>query len=112
MKEPGGKIIVPGAYDISGSAHWYNIADDILSVWRDIPAKDSKSQVHVLKVRFEEVGKAGGHCAFNFVSTTGKFIDIGEVGDVGAKVTKYEAEPASDSFAAKHNKKQKGIYYD
>jgi twinkle protein len=50
---------VPTAYDISGSAHWYNKGDNIISVWRDIHNEAKHVQVWVQKVRFREVGKVG-----------------------------------------------------
>jgi twinkle protein len=52
-----GRRPVPTPYDISGSAHWYNKADNCLTVWRD-PNEDD-GPVHVQKVRFKHVGKVG-----------------------------------------------------
>jgi len=51
---------VPTPYDISGSAHWYNKADNIVTVHRD--QADDRSQrveIHVQKVRFKHVGRVG-----------------------------------------------------
>lgn len=59
-KEEGAKELpVPKAYDIEGSAHWYNKADNILSVWRDVKADNNIVEVHVQKVRFRWQGKPG-----------------------------------------------------
>lgn len=70
QKDVGGNYPVPSMYDISGSAHWRNKADNGLSVWRD-PLDDSKGvQVHVQKVRFKEVGKPG-RADFHYDIATG-----------------------------------------
>jgi twinkle protein len=63
---------VPTAYDIAGSAHWRNKADNILSVWRDVAASDHRVQVHVQKIRFREVGRVG-KVELVFDPLTGRF---------------------------------------
>ncbi len=50
---------VPTPYDISGSAHWRNKADNALTVYRDVTSEGSLVQVHVQKVRFKHCGKPG-----------------------------------------------------
>ena len=52
-----GAIEMPGLYDISDAAHWYNKCDHGLVVYRtfDPPA----TEVHVLKSRFDEAGESG-----------------------------------------------------
>jgi twinkle protein len=52
---------VPRPYDISGSAHWYNRADNCLSVWRNAGDPESKNrvEVHIQKVRNKYVGTVG-----------------------------------------------------
>jgi twinkle protein len=60
QKQTNGKYPVPTPYDVSGSAHWRNKADNCLAVWRDLSELDSKEvQVHVQKIRFKEVGQIG-----------------------------------------------------
>ena len=54
-----GNYPVPTLYDISGSAHWRNKADNGLCVWRDFANRDTPVEVHVQKVRFRQVGKIG-----------------------------------------------------
>lgn len=57
-----GKQEVPTPYDLAGSAHFYNKADCILTVWRDVKAEDHMKEmvdIHVQKVRFKTVGKPG-----------------------------------------------------
>ena len=55
-KDNAGNYPVPTAYDIAGSAHWRNKADNVLAIWRDVTARDGRVQVHVQKIRFREVG--------------------------------------------------------
>lgn len=50
---------IPNLYDISGSAHWRNKADNGITVWRDVMAEFGKVQIHVGKIRFKVVGKPG-----------------------------------------------------
>lgn len=55
------KYPVPRPYDISGSAHWYNRADNCLSVWRDTADEQTRhlTQIHIQKVRSKYVGTVG-----------------------------------------------------
>jgi len=50
---------VPTPYDISGSAHWRNKADNCLTIWRDENEPGSPVRLYVQKVRFREVGTVG-----------------------------------------------------
>lgn len=51
---------VPTLYDISGSAHWYNKADNGITIWRDTEDAQSRSvQIHIQKVRFRHNGRIG-----------------------------------------------------
>ncbi|MGH6635104.1 MAG: toprim domain-containing protein [Gammaproteobacteria bacterium] len=55
-----GNYPVPTPYDISGSAHWRNKADNCIAVWRDLEDDDNRVvQIHVQKVRFKDVGRVG-----------------------------------------------------
>jgi len=54
-----GKYPVPNLYDISGSAHWRNKADNGISVFRDIGSGGKEVEIHVQKIRFKEIGKVG-----------------------------------------------------
>ena len=48
-----------GPYDISGSANWYNKADNIFSVYRDLHKNDLKTTILVQKVKRARLGKVG-----------------------------------------------------
>lgn len=50
---------VPTPYDISGSAHWRNKADNCITVYRDVINNDGLVEIHVQKVRFKHCGKTG-----------------------------------------------------
>lgn len=58
-KNTDGEYPVPTLYDISGGSQFRNKADMGLSIWRDVNVKSAPTQVHVLKVRFEECGELG-----------------------------------------------------
>ena len=55
-----GKLPVPTPHDVSGSAHFWNKADNCITVWRD--QSDYQKQevdIHVQKVRFKHIGRVG-----------------------------------------------------
>jgi twinkle protein len=58
-RKDDGSYPVPTPYDISGSAHWRNKADNCITVWRDERDPESPVQIHVQKIRFREVGSPG-----------------------------------------------------
>lgn len=74
-KDKEGKYPVPTPYDISGSAHYRNKADNAVTVWRNVGHEDqSVADIHVQKIRFKEVGKVG-LCSLRFDSDSGSFVD-------------------------------------
>jgi twinkle protein len=66
---------VPTLYDVSGSSHFYNKADNGLSVWRDVKEEGSATQIHVQKIRFRECGRPG-MVELYFDVTSGRFTDV------------------------------------
>jgi twinkle protein len=58
VKLPNGQIRVPGLYDISGSAHWYNAPDHGLVVW-GADTTSSVREILVEKVRYRSAGVPG-----------------------------------------------------
>ncbi len=98
LKEPGGKWPVPTAYDISGSAHWFNMADDIICVWRDPDEVVTPTQVHVQKVRFAEVGKVGMR-EFRHEYATGRFNALPMAKDVTAVQEKPPRKEGVSNFS-------------
>ncbi len=65
-----GKERMPTAYDIAGSAHWYNKSDNIMIVHRDDKSKHEFT-LHLHKVRFKEVGRTG-ECDFEWEKGSGR----------------------------------------
>ena len=69
----------PSLYDISGSANWANKADIGIVVVRDyevqnLVPKQFAADIHVKKVRWEELGTAG-EARLNFDRATGRYWD-------------------------------------
>jgi twinkle protein len=63
-------------YDISGSAHWYNKADNGIVVYNDIDEDDDIVQIHVQKVRFRDTGRPGiAKLCYNAI--TGDYSNVG-----------------------------------
>ncbi len=59
-----GKRPVPSPYDISGSAHWFNKADNCITIFRNPFSEPMDmdygiTQVHIQKVRFKNIGYPG-----------------------------------------------------
>ena len=69
-----GKRSVPTPYDIAGSAHWYNKADNIICVHRDQAEGNPLVQVWVQKVRFKHIGRVGG-VELRYDRITGRYSD-------------------------------------
>jgi twinkle protein len=60
MKDNKGIYPVPDGYTVSGSAHFYNKADNIIAVHRDLTiAHGAPTEVHVQKIRSRWLGKRG-----------------------------------------------------
>lgn len=58
-RDKEGKYPVPTLYDINGSAHFRNKADNGIVVWRNLTEPMDPVEVHIQKIRFREVGKLG-----------------------------------------------------
>jgi twinkle protein len=54
-----GKRPIPTPYDLSGSAHWFNKADNILCVHREKQANSQEVDIHIQKIRFKHNGQIG-----------------------------------------------------
>lgn len=65
MKKLDGTYPVPTPYDISGSAHFRNKADNCLTVWRDLNNPGGNTKIYIQKIRFHEIGKIG-ECEFAY----------------------------------------------
>ncbi len=74
QKDLDKKYPVPTPYDVAGSAHWRNKADNCIAVWRDPLSKTSDVEVHVQKVRKKIVGRVG-MATLNYDRVTGRYED-------------------------------------
>lgn len=54
-----GKLPVPTPNDVSGSAHFWNKADNCITVWRDPGENSPDVDIHVQKVRWRHIGRSG-----------------------------------------------------
>lgn len=70
-----GKYPVPTPYDVSGSAHWRNKADNALTVWRDHAQPGTPTQIHVQKIRFQPQEGTEGRADLTFVPWQKRFRD-------------------------------------
>lgn len=69
-KEP-----VPTPYEIAGSAHWNNKADNIITVWRDRGEDSPDVHIHVQKVRKKRIGRVG-LAMLQYDRVTGRYHDL------------------------------------
>ena len=74
-KDPNGSYPVPTMFDVKGAAEWNSKADNGIAVWRDLLRPEDGTDIHVQKVRFRAVGKAGGGCKLFYDRVTGRFTD-------------------------------------
>jgi twinkle protein len=58
-RDKDGSYPVPTLYDISGSAHFRNKADNGICVWRDFKDDSAAVEIHVQKIRFRQIGRIG-----------------------------------------------------
>jgi twinkle protein len=72
QKDKDGKYQICRLWDISGSAHWNNKADNGITVHRDY--ETGTTTIYVLKVRFKHVGKPGA-CDLIYDRVTGRYTD-------------------------------------
>lgn len=78
-----GNYPVPSPYDISGSAHWRNKADNCIAIWRDVEADNGIVQVHVQKVRFKHLGSPG-LVELRYDKVTGRYSEIASAYDIAS----------------------------
>lgn len=72
QKGADGKYPVPTGYDVAGSAHFFNKADNIIAVHRDKSNPDAYVEVHVQKIRSRWLGQLG-HVSLEWDKHSGRF---------------------------------------
>lgn len=77
MQKKEEKPWVPNPYSISGSAHWWNKADNCITVWRDLNPKNEsfETQIHVQKIRRKHLGRIGV-TKLHYEYSTGRYKDL------------------------------------
>lgn len=85
---------VPTPYDISGSAHWYNKADNIVTVHRDQVEGGQDVDIYVQKVRFKNLGRVG-MATLKYDKVTGRYFAWGgpEIRDYATGKPEIYADP-------------------
>jgi twinkle protein len=78
--------------EVKGASEWYAKADNGLSVWRDEADTSGATDVHIQKIRFKEVGRAGGAVRLYYDRVTGRFTDPSE----RTKYARYTREPGDE----------------
>lgn len=63
---------VPTPYDVSGSAHWRNKADNCIAIYRDVTDEGAPVQVHVQKIRKKANGRVG-MVEFDYDRASGRY---------------------------------------
>lgn len=95
-REPGKPAPVATMYEIKGAQEWNSKADNGISIYRDPQRFEDGTDVHVQKVRFREVGKAGGGCKLQYDMVTGRFIDPYQKPTIDDYVKRQQREPGDD----------------
>jgi twinkle protein len=85
QKNKDGKLPVPTPHDVSGSAHFWNKADNCITVWRDqSDYQNQEVQIHVQKVRFKHIGRVG-LALLKYDRVTGRYFEAPNVMDFKVK---------------------------
>jgi len=80
-RKKDGTFPIPSLYDVSDSAHWFNMADNGFIVHRsydDKKGNDNINRVYIQKIKDRRYGKCGEH-AFRFLPWCSGFEDAGDV---------------------------------
>lgn len=97
-KDPdkNGEYPIIRPYNISGSAHWNNCADFILSIWRSVKRRELPVRLHVLKAKQEELGTSNQFADFNYDVKTGIYTpyDVDDSEEEKVPFNEQEAEPS------------------
>ena len=98
-RDKNGKRPVPTPYDVSGSAHFYNKADNCITVWRDPLEEEVKhTEIHIQKIRFKNVGSVG-RADLKYDRVTGRYSELFTVIENRAKEYQRAREPGDDDEA-------------
>lgn len=71
-EKDSGDYPVPTPYDVSGSAHWRNKADNCITVYRHLQDANKPVEIHVQKIRKKYVGQIG-MCEMSYSRLCGQY---------------------------------------
>lgn len=74
-RDENGHLPVPRPDSISGSQHWWNKADNCLTVWREfnpLPGTAHEVKIYIQKIRFKHIGKIG-EIMLHYDRVTGRY---------------------------------------
>jgi len=86
----GGHAKMPNPYDIAGSAHFYNQADNIIMVHRD---EDNLTQVRTGKIKFSAYGRDRSQIQLCFDRELGRYHRLDQEVQTFNLLTKEESSP-------------------
>lgn len=85
-----GDYPVPTPYDVSGSAHWRNKADNCITIYRHLQDDTKPIEVHIQKIRKKYVGQIG-MVEMSYSRVTGQYRPFAGYAPV---YSMYEGQPA------------------
>lgn len=88
QKREDGKLPVARPDMIAGSQHWWNKADNCISIFRDYAREDGMIEVHVQKIRFKHIGRIG-RIEMRYDKPTGRYFDIPKNFDAQGREIEY-----------------------
>jgi twinkle protein len=95
-RDDKGRVPVPTLFDAKGAQEWNSKADNGVCVWRDPTKPEDGTDIHVQKVRFREVGKAGGGCKLHYDMPSGRFIDPNHRPTIDDYMRRQQREPGDE----------------
>jgi twinkle protein len=75
LKNKDGEYPIPELWDVSGSAHWRNKADNGICVHRDY--EKNETVIYVQKIKFKYCGKQG-ECILKYDLKSGRYYEDGQ----------------------------------
>jgi twinkle protein len=82
QKDKNGVYPIPELYDIQGSSHWRNKADNGICVHRNYA--DETTEIHVQKIKFRYAGKQG-MVVFKYNDKDGSYEEVDRRSDASGQ---------------------------
>lgn len=94
--EKGGKVRIPGGYDISGSSHWFNKTDSGLTVFRDFEA--NTTLVRCWKAKSQGIIGEPGDRMFRYLPEAGRYQYAPDLQEVEIQPSEWQRKSAQHSW--------------